>query len=157
MKFVRRTCFAEPKGLQIKSPQPPPPPPAAPWLLGRPRLRKDWDNVDASGPTSGRISTQETLWGVFVAMAIGSMRDKVFENYDIKSYILRFFAFWRVVEASMSMAGHENYKINILSNKSRRLIPAVSFPWSKRPNLLSKPLGFPNRALITPPSNHSSP
>ena len=83
-------------------------PQTARWILGTPRLRADWQNLDAPGPLQGRVTTQEELWGVLVTMAVASMRDHTFENEDIIDYILYFFAFWGVVSATVNYSNRFN-------------------------------------------------
>ena len=78
------------------------------WILGKPRLRVDWQNLDAPGPLQGRVTTQEELWGVLVTMAVASMRDHTFENEDIVEYVLYFFTFWGVVSATINYSTRFN-------------------------------------------------
>lgn len=70
-------------------------------LFGQVRLRKDWQDLAKTDPLLGRVTREESLWGVIVTMGIAGMRDGIMVNHDIEWYVLHFFCFWGAMSASV--------------------------------------------------------
>lgn len=52
--------------------------------LGTPLLRKDWTTLAGAGRLGGRVTNEESLWGVIITMGIAGARAQMLIEADLE-------------------------------------------------------------------------
>ncbi|KAL1515839.1 hypothetical protein AB1Y20_002455 [Prymnesium parvum] len=78
------------------------------WLWQKPRLRVDWQHLEAERSHDAHVTTEEVLWVVIITMGVAAMRTRILDDEDVQWYILHFFCFVRVVSSSIKYAARFN-------------------------------------------------
>ena len=76
--------------------------------LGTPELRIDWTTVGRDRILGGRVTAEESLWGVIITMGIAGSRASILETQDIEWLTLHFFCLWGVVASSIHYSARFN-------------------------------------------------